>query len=216
MQGVGLGRQGFTSQLFPILSPWLKPSMFLIALCTKILSLFLFGIKVNIGIIYLAELTYCLTWQLSVLFAASKHDCDANTVKGNSIFSTVLLIKAIRIVVTRSLLTGTRTLSHTLKFSHILFLLWYLHPASFEMTAASQEFPFHSPIRFSFKAQDSPIHSVSIVWNDSEVWVQLKERSIKEIPPWGEFSFVLTWANFLFAHVRACSGLESVPLKLTV
>lgn len=161
-----LGRQGFTSQLFPILSPWLKPSMFLIIPCTTILSLFLLDTKVNRGTIYLAELKYCLTHQVSVLFGASKHDCGASTVKGNSVFCTDSLMKTVQVFVTRSLLTGTSILSHTLKFSHILFLLWYLHPASFEMTLVSQEFPFHSPIRFFFKAQASPIHLLSTVWND--------------------------------------------------
>lgn len=110
MRGVELGRYGFRSQLFPILSQWLKPSVFQIAASTTVLTLFLLRIKVEIGTIYLAEYTYCLTQQVSILFGASKHDCDANTVKGNRVFCIDSLIKIIQRFITRSLLTGTRSI----------------------------------------------------------------------------------------------------------
>lgn len=84
--------------------------MFQITACTTILTLFLLCIKVERGTIYLAEYTYCLTQQVSIFFGVSKHDCNANTVKGNSVFCIDSLIKTNEIFVTRSLLTRTRSI----------------------------------------------------------------------------------------------------------
>lgn len=76
----------------------------------------------------------------------------------------------------------------------MLFLLWYLHPASCAMTVVSQEFPSHIPIRVLFKAEDSPKCFLFIMWRDTEVWDQARERRIKEISP--QAGFTLTWTFF--------------------
>lgn len=69
------------------------------------------------------------------------------------------------------------------------------------MTVMSQKFPSHSPIRFFFKAEDSPMLLLFIAWHDTEVRDQARDRRIKEISPRADFSFKLSFFLFSFAFL---------------
>lgn len=130
MLGVELLGHRFGSQLFPVLFKWFILSVSQKTAC-KIVALFVSCVKAETGTTHPAGL-YILSNKAGLnLIWSLQAWLDISTVKGSRELCIDSLIKTFQMFVARSLLTGTTSVIPDSKvLPYIIFLLWYLHPAS--------------------------------------------------------------------------------------